>query len=252
LFSPAVLGVVESEVVMKLRLVVQTEGKMQGQGIDVKLAQFVIGRDPQCHLRPASPLISKRHCAIVQRDGKAFVHDFDSTNGTFLNDAPVKGEVQLSDGDKLKVGPILFEVRLEVAAPKPAAEKTPAARTIKTPTAPTLAARPDAPAQPAKKAVAATAAASSTPAEGGADDDAAAMLLAMQDDSDAPSGLSTTGTADLKVPDGSTVHEIEIPPDVQAEGGKPGQDKHAQAKAQQANTSSAAKSILEKYLKRPR
>ena len=67
---------------MKLSLVVKAAGAQEGKVLPISLSQFVIGRDPQCHLRPASPMISKRHCAIVQRDGKVFIQDFGSTNGT--------------------------------------------------------------------------------------------------------------------------------------------------------------------------
>jgi hypothetical protein len=49
---------------MKLSLVVLTPGKMEGKSIPITLSQFLIGRDPQCHLRPASALVSKRHCAL--------------------------------------------------------------------------------------------------------------------------------------------------------------------------------------------
>src|SRR5262245_7004161 len=70
---------------MKLSLVVMTAGKSQGQAIPVTLAQFVIGRDPQCNLRPASAVISKRHCALLVQDGRVAIRDFNSTNGTFVN-----------------------------------------------------------------------------------------------------------------------------------------------------------------------
>src|SRR5437660_225647 len=137
---------------MKLSLVVKTAGKMEGKILSIPLSQFLIGRDPQCHLRPASPSISKRHCALIQRDGKVFVQDFDSTNGTFVNEVPVKGEVELHNSDMLKVGPLLFIVQMEAqpavnrptpppptkapthsaklpAEQKPAAEKKPQPRT---------------------------------------------------------------------------------------------------------------------------
>src|SRR5436190_8983449 len=100
---------------MKLSLVVLTPGKQEGKVLPIGLSQFLIGRDPQCHLRPASAAISKRHCAIIQRDGKVFVRDFDSTNGTFVNEAPVKGEVELHNGDQLKVGPLHFGVKIETS-----------------------------------------------------------------------------------------------------------------------------------------
>src|SRR4051794_13033478 len=122
---------------MKLSLVVLTPGKQQGQALEVKLAQFVIGRDPQCQLRPASPLISKRHCAFIVRDDKAFLRDFDSTNGTLLNDEPVKGEVELKQDDNVKIGPLHFSIRLEAGAPVNRPTPPPATRAEKADVKPT-------------------------------------------------------------------------------------------------------------------
>src|SRR3954471_10782063 len=102
---------------MKLSLLVLTAGKQEGKSLEIKLAQFLVGRDPQCQLRPASPMISKRHCALIQRDGKVFVRDFGSTNGTHVNDEPVQGERELANNDQLKIGPLLFGVRIEAGTP---------------------------------------------------------------------------------------------------------------------------------------
>jgi pSer/pThr/pTyr-binding forkhead associated (FHA) protein len=97
---------------MKLSLFV-TQGNAQGKSIPITVPQFIIGRDPQCHLRPASPTISKRHCALILREGKAYLQDYGSTNGSFVNDQPVKGEQELKHKDQLKIGPLSFEVRME-------------------------------------------------------------------------------------------------------------------------------------------
>ena len=115
---------------MKLSLVVQTPGHNQGKVLEIKLSPFVVGRDPQCHLRPASSRISKRHCAVLQRDNKVFVRDFESINGTFVNDEQVQGEVELHDGDRLRMGRLLFEVKVEVAAPvnRPVVTRNPATK----------------------------------------------------------------------------------------------------------------------------
>jgi predicted component of type VI protein secretion system len=227
---------------MKLSLVVLTPGKQEGKVLDIKLSQFLVGRDPQCHLRPASPMISKRHCAVLQREGKAFVRDFDSTNGTFVNNTPVKGEVELHDGDELKMGPLLFRVRLEAGAPvnRP------------TPPPPTKATTKTAPAAAMAAANQTPAPATTTPSPEPAgvsadsstsDEDAAAMLLSLQDD--APSGGPLGGG---EVPEGSTVHEMPLPPEVAAQLAKNEKEKPKTP----GNTSSAAKSILEKYMRRPR
>lgn len=103
---------------MKLSLLV-TVGKAEGKVIAITTPQFVVGRDPQCHLRPASPIISKKHCALIRREGKAFVQDFNSTNGTFVNEQPVKGERELKNDDQLRIGPLTFVVRIEASAPTP-------------------------------------------------------------------------------------------------------------------------------------
>jgi pSer/pThr/pTyr-binding forkhead associated (FHA) protein len=108
---------------MKLSLVVN-EGVHKGKIIAIPHKQFLIGRDPQCHLRPASNQISKRHCALLIRGDKAFIRDFESTNGTILNDVPVKGESELKDEDRLLIGPLTFLVRMENAIASPGPSET--------------------------------------------------------------------------------------------------------------------------------
>jgi pSer/pThr/pTyr-binding forkhead associated (FHA) protein len=129
---------------MKLSLVVSV-GKTAGQAIPITVPQFLIGRDPQCQLRPASAVISKRHCALHIREGKAFIKDFESTNGTLVNEQRIVGEQELRNEDKLKIGPLEFVVRIESPTP------------VDRPTPPPKAKSSD-------------------------DEDIAAMLLAMQDE----------------------------------------------------------------------
>jgi hypothetical protein len=91
---------------MRLSLVVATSGKGEGKVIPIRVFPFVIGRDVQCHLRPASPLISKRHCALTVKGDVAFVIDFNSTNGTFVNGRQITGEFELHNADQLKEMPL--------------------------------------------------------------------------------------------------------------------------------------------------
>jgi predicted component of type VI protein secretion system len=216
---------------MKLSLLVMTPGKQQGKILEIKTPQFLVGRDPQCQLRPASPLISKRHCAILVREGKAFIRDFDSTNGTFVNGDPVKGERELHHDDQLKIGPIEFTVRLDVAA-TPVNKATPAPATKPAVRTPAPATKDDTPAPVSKSA--------------SAEEDALMMLLDGDDSSSG--GLSSEGG----VPEGSTVMDLKVPPEVMAaaDGNKPGQP--AKKDAHEGDTRSAAASILEKMMRRPR
>jgi pSer/pThr/pTyr-binding forkhead associated (FHA) protein len=100
---------------MKVTLVV-VQGRPEGAEIPIPLPLFLIGRDPQCHLRPASDLVSKLHCALVQRHDQVFVRDLKSTNGSFLNNDRIQGEVAVKDGDLLKIGPLVFAVKIQVPA----------------------------------------------------------------------------------------------------------------------------------------
>ncbi|MSU79117.1 MAG: FHA domain-containing protein [Gemmataceae bacterium] len=98
---------------MKISLTVILAGGATGRSLPIMSPQFIIGRDPECNLRPASVMISKRHCAVLVKNNQVFLRDFDSTNGTFLNEHPVKGEVSLSNSDVLRVGPLSFKVSIE-------------------------------------------------------------------------------------------------------------------------------------------
>jgi pSer/pThr/pTyr-binding forkhead associated (FHA) protein len=200
---------------MKLNLVVLSEGKTSGQAIPIKLSQFLIGRDQQCHLRPASPLISKRHCVLITKSTRVFIRDFDSTNGTFVNEERVAGQRELKDGDILKLGPITFRVQVEgaVAVDKPT---------------PLPANRKD---------------------ELSEDDAAAAMLLVADEGA---TSTSTEDTGEGSIPAGTTI--MEMPAMGADEGTKEGTAKPDDKKAPQtaANTSSAAAAILAKYARRQR
>jgi pSer/pThr/pTyr-binding forkhead associated (FHA) protein len=205
---------------MKLSLIVQTPGKWEGKAIPIKLSQFVIGRDPGCHLRPANLLVSKRHCVLLIRDNRAFVRDLDSTNGTFINDQPVESEIELHDRDCLKVGTVAFGIRIEEAAPlaKPAA--------LEPKNVPDLLTEED--------------------------EAAATLLLSLQDETP-----PTDGTVDKDgVPTGSTVLENLSAVLPGSEPAKPDEQKAAESKApakkNEADTSQAAKALLEKYIRRPR
>ena len=201
---------------MKISLVVMNAGKTQGQAIPINLAQFIIGRDPQCNLRPASAIISKRHCAILTKNGQVFVRDFESTNGTFINDQPLKGEAPIRHDDVLKVGPLIFKMAIEATA---VSKPTP---------------MPTKPATPASE-----------------DDDVAAMLLSLQDDGVAP----TSSEDESSIPGGSTVMDI-VPLNVDqkpGEGGKPAAAVAADKKEVKKETAHmAAKALLDRYTRRPR
>lgn len=111
-------------------------GNHAGKLIAVNHDKFLIGRADECHLRPKSDSISRRHCAILRKDGKILLVDLKSRNGTSVNDKaldPAKAKI-LKDGDRIKIGKLEFIAVIEagianvkkdeVKSVKEAAERT--------------------------------------------------------------------------------------------------------------------------------
>jgi len=87
-------------------------GKQKGREIPLPQALFVIGRDPLCHLRPHSSLVSRRHCAVARWGGRVLVRDLKSANGTFLNQKKVINQIEVQNGDVLDVGDLSFSFQI--------------------------------------------------------------------------------------------------------------------------------------------
>lgn len=97
---------------MEARLVVLS-GEHKDREIPLPETVFLIGRRPECHLRPHSPTVSGLHCAIAAWAGKVRIRDLKSRNGTYLNGQLVSGEVAVQDGDRLQVGTHEFGFRIK-------------------------------------------------------------------------------------------------------------------------------------------
>jgi diguanylate cyclase (GGDEF)-like protein len=77
--------------------------------LDRRDEEFVIGRDEKCFIVVDLDNVSRRHAQVVMRDGKFFVSDLKSTNGTYLNDEELKKEQPLRSGDQVKIGGAIFK-----------------------------------------------------------------------------------------------------------------------------------------------
>jgi eukaryotic-like serine/threonine-protein kinase len=93
---------------------------------------FIFGRSPECQACiPNDPLASRRHFIMEANPPDAFISDLGSLNGTYVNgtkhgsrapgEDPEAGakrkypQVQLNNGDRVKVGETIFAVKLEAA-----------------------------------------------------------------------------------------------------------------------------------------
>jgi FHA domain len=73
-------------------------------------AEMTIGRAPGCAIVITDSFASQLHARIFERDGKWFVEDLGSRNGTWLNRDQVHGPARLERGDRVKVGDTVLEV----------------------------------------------------------------------------------------------------------------------------------------------
>ena len=78
-------------------------GQDLGHRVELDGRPLVIGRSPDVELTIDHRSISRRHCRIWRDDDGYRIRDLDSTNKTFVNEAPIV-EAQLHDGDHIGVG----------------------------------------------------------------------------------------------------------------------------------------------------
>jgi len=94
------------------------QGSNTGKEIKIPTPKCVIGRGDDCHLKPQSDAISRRHCVIITTENEVVVRDLNSRNGTFVNEERVAEEAVLLSGDTLRVGPLQFELLIEQTVAK--------------------------------------------------------------------------------------------------------------------------------------
>jgi pSer/pThr/pTyr-binding forkhead associated (FHA) protein len=97
---------------MSVRMKV-VQGKPHGSYLEFPEGEFVVGRGPECHVRPNSELISRQHCLLRIRGAVLVVRDLGSTNGTLVNGKRLMDECALGDGDTIQLGPLVLQVVVE-------------------------------------------------------------------------------------------------------------------------------------------
>jgi len=101
------------------RLLIQTEG-FGDRAIELAMGVNRVGRDEECEICLDHATISSLHCELALTADGIYVHDCDSTNGTFINGEPVM-EKWLDAGQVLKIGDVELLVEntiVTIAIPK--------------------------------------------------------------------------------------------------------------------------------------
>jgi hypothetical protein len=88
-------------------------GLGEGERFDL-IGGLSIGRSSDADVQIEDRYASGLHARIFSRDGRTYIEDMNSTNGTLVNDATLHGEAELVDGDVVRIGDTEF--RFEAGA----------------------------------------------------------------------------------------------------------------------------------------
>jgi len=89
-----------------------TEG--ENEGVEIKLTPprvIRVGRSEESDVFLGEKKISRKHCVLHLGEDALSITDLDSTNGTFVNSKRLT-ETLLEDGDRVRIGSSLVEVRI--------------------------------------------------------------------------------------------------------------------------------------------
>lgn len=92
-------------------LVLVGEGKRRGRAEWEVRGEILIGRAPECSICLEDEFASNLHAKIYQMEGRYYVEDLGSTNGTYVNGRRINYPTELRGGDRIKVGRTLMEFR---------------------------------------------------------------------------------------------------------------------------------------------
>ena len=121
-----------------------------GERREINVAgSVVVGRSQTAGVYLDDKTLSREHTKFYIENGKLFVRDLESKNGTYLNGALIKNTQPLKHGDRVKVGVAMFTVLGDDAA-RPAVTAPLASAPAPRPSAPAgvTATAPVAPARP--------------------------------------------------------------------------------------------------------
>lgn len=99
------------------------KGTAAGQLLALTGERTIMGRHPSCQIVLDNGSVSRQHAQIIDSDGRFFVDDLHSRNGTQVNGTSIRGRTELRDGDEVQVCDygfqFMFQAERPVVAPGP-------------------------------------------------------------------------------------------------------------------------------------
>jgi FHA domain len=92
--------------------VVILEGNDKGKDFRIRDGQNSLGSDTSCDVVIFHPTVSGKHASLRSQDGKFFLTDLDSTNGTYLNrDEKRIAREEIKDNDQFRLGEVTLKFK---------------------------------------------------------------------------------------------------------------------------------------------
>ncbi|MFV0426158.1 MAG: FHA domain-containing protein [Beutenbergiaceae bacterium] len=88
-----------------------TAGPLAGTTLRLGESSILIGRAPSSTLVLDDDYSSQRHARIFPSDGRWYVEDLGSTNGTFLDSTPVQAPTPVPPGSSISIGQTTIELQ---------------------------------------------------------------------------------------------------------------------------------------------
>ena len=79
------------------------KGVNQGQTVSLDGDEFILGRNPDCHFVIPITSVSREHARILRLQGKFYIEDKQSRNGTKINNQTIAARTQLGDKDRIQI-----------------------------------------------------------------------------------------------------------------------------------------------------
>lgn len=89
-------------------VLIYPNGAELGKRYELDGNEIIIGRGSDCSIQLDRDSVSRKHAKLIRAGRKWQVTDLGSTNGSYVNDAPIT-QCQLRDGDQLKIGNTIFK-----------------------------------------------------------------------------------------------------------------------------------------------
>ena len=91
---------------------VAMNGEQKGEDFRVRDGQNILGSAADAEVQVKDATVSAKHASLRYKEGKFYLIDLDSTNGTYLNDkAETIARDELKDNDTIRLGEVVLKFK---------------------------------------------------------------------------------------------------------------------------------------------